>query len=187
VGDLVCPWHGTLTRFVLVIQHPKHTQAVLNPRMKSVGERIRQARDACNMSADALAQAVGYSHQSAIANIENRKGGLGGKKLPEIAKALRVPLMWLIEGPDSAEVPFLYTPPPPIPFPAAATPSAQESIPEYLDGSIQEAVTLFRMLNTEQRLEVINHMRRLAGKAGASWGEKPGEEHGDTISKNKAA
>lgn len=71
---------------------------MLNVAMKSIGERIRQARDACGMSAEALAMAVGYSHQSAIANIENRKGGQGGKKLAEIAKVLHVPVAWLLEG-----------------------------------------------------------------------------------------
>ena len=79
--------------------------------MKSVGERIRQARNARQMSAEVLAKRVGYAHQSAIANLENRANGTGGTKLPVIAAELNVPVAWLLEGPDSDTVPFLRTAP----------------------------------------------------------------------------
>lgn len=73
--------------------------------MKSVGERIRQAREARKMSGEALAKKVGYKHQSAIGNLENRPGGTGGNKISEIAETLEVPLEWLLRGPDGDKVP----------------------------------------------------------------------------------
>lgn len=74
--------------------------------MRSVGERIRQARLAKGWSAEALSQRVGYKTQSGISNLENRAGGTGGARLPLIASELNVPLEWLLAGPDSDQVPF---------------------------------------------------------------------------------
>lgn len=74
--------------------------------MKTIGERIKQARDALDLSAMDLALRVGYKTQSGISNLENRVGGSGGNKIREIAKALNVPLEWLMSGPDSDVVPF---------------------------------------------------------------------------------
>jgi transcriptional regulator with XRE-family HTH domain len=75
--------------------------------MKTVGERIRQARDAHGMSGEQLAKRVGYKRQSGIANLENRAGGTGGNKLGAIADALGVPVDWLLRGPDGPNIPFL--------------------------------------------------------------------------------
>lgn len=63
--------------------------------MKTVGERIRQAREARGMSGDQLAKAVGYKHQSGIGNLEGRATGSGGKKIAAIAAALNVSTDWL--------------------------------------------------------------------------------------------
>ena len=78
--------------------------------MKTIGERIRQARNQRGWSAEKLAHLVGYKKQSGIANIENRNGGSGGKKLTDIARVLDVPVSWLLGGPDMSEVPFLSKP-----------------------------------------------------------------------------
>lgn len=75
--------------------------------MKTIGERIRQAREAHKMSGEALAKKVGYKNQSAIGNLENRAGGTGGSKLGSIADALNVPVEWLLRGPDNDNIPFL--------------------------------------------------------------------------------
>lgn len=75
--------------------------------MKTIGERVRQAREALKLSGDALAKKVGYKNQSAIGNLENRATGNGGNKIGAIADALHVPLEWLLRGPDSDNVPFL--------------------------------------------------------------------------------
>jgi transcriptional regulator with XRE-family HTH domain len=75
--------------------------------MKTIGERIRQARNALGWSAEKLALEVGYKRQSGLANIENRAGGSGGKKLAQIANKLHVPVDWLLSGPDVDQVPFL--------------------------------------------------------------------------------
>lgn len=68
--------------------------------MKTVGERIKQARLWRGISGEDLAKAVGYKTQSGIANLENRATAGGGKRLHLIAKALNVPVQWLLEGPD---------------------------------------------------------------------------------------
>lgn len=59
-----------------------------------------------NLSGLELAQMVGYKHQSAIGNLENRAGGSGGHKIGDIAEALGVPVEWLLKGPDCDQVPF---------------------------------------------------------------------------------
>lgn len=68
--------------------------------MKTIGERMRQARNYRGMSGETLAEKVGYKNQSAIGNLENRSTGSGGNKIVEIAAALNVPLSWLMSGPD---------------------------------------------------------------------------------------
>ena len=75
--------------------------------MKTIGERIRQARRAKVWSAFKLAKAVGYKTQSGIANLENKATGTGGNKIGEIARVLNVSVDWLLNGPDSENVPFL--------------------------------------------------------------------------------
>lgn len=59
------------------------------------------------MSGEDLALRVGYKNQSAIGNLENRAGGTGGNRIYLIADALRVPVDWLLRGPDSENVPYL--------------------------------------------------------------------------------
>lgn len=75
--------------------------------MKTVGERIRQARTALGWSGLDLALKAGYKSQSGISNLENRVGGTGGGKIAKVAKILKVPVEWLISGPDSDTVPFI--------------------------------------------------------------------------------
>lgn len=75
--------------------------------MKTIGERIKQARDELGWSGLYLANQVGYKTQSGISNLEQRATGSGGNKIGKIAQALNVPLEWLVNGPDSDKVPFL--------------------------------------------------------------------------------
>lgn len=75
--------------------------------MKTIGDRIRQARVAKGMSALNLAVRVGYKTQSGISNLENKATGTGGHKIKEIARELDVSVDWLLAGPDSEIVPFL--------------------------------------------------------------------------------
>lgn len=149
--------------------------------MKTVGERIRQARDARGLSGEELAHAVGYSKQSAISNLENRATGTGGTKIAKIATTLRVPVQWLLEGPDGPEVPFSN---PISELPTAETmlglannTIASESGPNAYppDGSLTEAMVLFRSLTTAERIKVISYMNFLNSE-GARASE---ESHGD--------
>jgi transcriptional regulator with XRE-family HTH domain len=75
--------------------------------MKTIGERIKQAREAKGWSGEQLAHKVGYKTQSGISNLEGRATGTGGNKIVAIAEALEVPITWLMHGPDSDAVPFL--------------------------------------------------------------------------------
>lgn len=84
-----------------------YTRCVQSCEVKTIGERIRQAREAKGLSGQALAERVGYSHQSAIGNLEARASGQGGNKIGAIADALDVPLEWLMRGPDGDKVPFI--------------------------------------------------------------------------------
>ena len=75
--------------------------------MKTIGERIKQARDALGWSGLHLANKVGYKTQSGISNLEQRATGSGGNRIHKIAQALNVPLEWVMNGPDSDTVPFI--------------------------------------------------------------------------------
>lgn len=68
--------------------------------MKTVGERIRQAREFRGLSGETLANEVGYKTQSGISNLENRSVGRGGFNLPKIARRLDFSLDWFLDGPD---------------------------------------------------------------------------------------
>ncbi len=104
-------------------KHHVLVNKTFNPPMKSVGERIRQAREFRGLSGQELAELVGYKHQSAIGNLENRATGNGGNKLVEIARALNFSVHWFLSGPDTHDMRNV------APF-ASAT--AQESSPIYL-------------------------------------------------------
>ena len=72
--------------------------------MTTTGDRIRRARLYRQLSAEALAQRVGYATQSGITNLENRATGRGGYKLSQIAQALDVSVHWLLAGPDTLDM-----------------------------------------------------------------------------------
>lgn len=72
--------------------------------MKTVGERIKQAREYRQMSGEELALAVGYKTQSGISNLENRATGRGGFMLPKIAERLNFAVEWFLEGPDTDDM-----------------------------------------------------------------------------------
>lgn len=72
--------------------------------MKTVGERIKQAREYRHMSGEELALAVGYKTQSGISNLENRATGRGGFMLPKIAERLNFAVEWFLEGPDTDDM-----------------------------------------------------------------------------------
>lgn len=154
--------------------------------MSTIGDRIRRARKARdNMSAKALALAVGYKGQSGISNIENRGQTVGGRKLNEIARVLRVPVAWLLDGPDNGDVPLAE---PLTPFePAAYTTQLRqgEEASYTLDASLTEAVALFKTLRTEQRLLAIKYMHDLASGAGNNPSQTAWES--DSIPSAKAA
>lgn len=128
--------------------------------MKTTGERIRQARDALGWSAHALALKVGYKTQSGISNLENRPTGSGGNKVGEIAKALGVPLDWLINGPDTETVPFIHLTAPP-----QAAPIARENVLIYQPQSNREEalkaelLELFSKLDVQGKVDLITSVR----------------------------
>lgn len=72
--------------------------------MKTVGERIRQARTFRGMSGEELSLKVGYKTQSGISNLENRATGRGGFQLPKIAEVLDFAVEWFLDGPDTDDM-----------------------------------------------------------------------------------
>lgn len=98
---MTCPEFNTKR---VINKHHVLTQNVCNRPMKSVGERIRQAREFRGLSGQQLADLVGYKHQSAIGNLENRATGSGGNNLVKIAQALNFSVQWLLSGPDTNDM-----------------------------------------------------------------------------------
>lgn len=132
--------------------------------MKTIGERIRQAREARKMSGETLAKLIGYANQSAIGNLENRVGGSGGKKLVAIADALRVPVEWLLKGPDSDTVPDKVSPATQL---GTAEPQAnlysleRKPLPDLsaLDPWTREAIEILSRLREHEKQGAIAHLR----------------------------
>lgn len=86
-------------------QHHMLTHSVFQfDLMKTVGERIRQARLFRGLSAEQLAKEVGYKTQSGISNLENRSTGKGGYMLEKIARRLDFSLEWFLCGPDTDDM-----------------------------------------------------------------------------------
>lgn len=137
--------------------------------VKTVGERIRQAREALGWTGDDLAKRAGYRHQSAISNLEARATGQGGRRLDKIATALGVHESWLRYGPDSAVVPFVAQP-------AATAVAAREESATYSlrarrrssskDPWIQEAIALLSSLSDADRRAAILCLRAFAHNLG---------------------
>jgi transcriptional regulator with XRE-family HTH domain len=129
--------------------------------MKSVGERIRQAREFRKMSGEELAHKVGYKTQSGISNLENRNGGMGGAKVFLIAKVLDVSLHWLLNGPDTNDMktvqPFSDT--------QIATTAHEAREPEnaYLN-DLQAAHKLLDAMSSEGVKTIIEILRMTAAK-----------------------
>lgn len=128
--------------------------------MKTVGERIRQAREAKNLSQAALADMVGFAHQSAIGNLESRATGQGGRRITNIADALELPVEWLLKGPDCANAQIPWKAPPGV----AAAPRAQEPGDAYgaENEIVREAVELLGRMSNAGQQEALRYLRYLA-------------------------
>lgn len=153
--------------------------------VKTIGERIKQARDELGLSAEELAQLSGYATQSGISNLENRATGRGGNKINQIAAALNVTVDWLMNGPDSDHVPFIdigvktYAPIVAIPF-----------VTNEPDRLIDEAVHLLSKMSASGRQEAINFLRFLSSQHAAPASPEHGAKTtggGHSIPRNKAA
>lgn len=131
--------------------------------MKTIGERIQQTRLALGWSAYDLAKRVGYKTQSGIGNLESRTGGSGGNKIGAIAKALNVPLEWLMNGPDSENVPFLQSSEAPSPLRLQANEPAhnlyQVDRRAELDEWTLAALAIMKDLDLGQRQAMVAKMR----------------------------
>lgn len=127
---------------------------------RTIGERIRQAREARRMSGEALALAVGYKNQSAIGNLENRKDAGGGRKLIKIAEVLQVPVEWLLRGPDTEEVPLRQN---------AATDSSPRLTPIHASAVVWPFVNItpaqYAQLDPRERGQVEGYVQALLSQA----------------------
>lgn len=144
--------------------------------MKTIGERIRQAREALKMSGESLALKVGYKNQSAIGNLENRASGNGGNRIVAIATALNVPVEWLLKGPDGDTVPFLPSGPAhPAGGPLIASepqtvlfPSSVKTTPDLsgFDPWTREAIDIMLRLREHEKQAAIANLRTFVHNLG---------------------
>lgn len=148
----------SITRDVLLNQHHVFTQNVFNAfHMKTVGERIRQAREYRGLSGETLANEVGYKTQSGISNLENRSVGRGGFNLPKIAKALNFSIDWFLDGPDVEDMSLV---PPfgastmgqrveePLGKYATSRQHAHHLLDQLSDLGVEKAITMLEMIST---------------------------------------
>jgi transcriptional regulator with XRE-family HTH domain len=128
---------------------------------KTVGERLQQARVARGLSQHALALRVGFKHQSAISNLESRATGHGGRRLPQIADVLSVPLEWVLQGPDCENDAIPWKLPPEQPDTGvqivAAEPAGHWETP-----LVREAMDLLKKMSSAGQQEALRYLRYLA-------------------------
>ncbi len=153
------------------------TFCVQSSSMKSVGERIRQAREARQMSGEALARKVGYKHQSAIGNLENRPGGTGGNKISEIAEVLEVPLEWLLRGPDGEDVPELPQKTPWSDAQQRRFAGRGGEGDQSVEAITREAMELFGKLSLNGKHQAMVYLRFLASQEPPATQSVSGEDH----------
>lgn len=129
--------------------------------MKTIGERIRQAREAKNLSQLQLALMAGYKHQSAIGNLEERATGRGGRHITDIADALAVPVEWLLKGPncDVADIPWKV---PPGHHEPGGGRVVREPAANWETPIVQEAMELLGQMSSAGQQEAIRYLRYLA-------------------------
>ncbi|MDP3709117.1 MAG: helix-turn-helix domain-containing protein, partial [Polaromonas sp.] len=157
--------------------------------MKTIGERIRQAREALGLSGDALAKRVGYKNQSAIGNLENRAGGTGGSRIEIIADALNVTVDWLLRGPDRDSVPFangyMQTQGADGQTPPSSTAQQSQWRRDFVDPVLSEANMLMRKMSPAGREQAILYLRFMATQHAAQSRSTQGER--DSIPHQKTA
>lgn len=69
----------------------------------SVGQNIRRAREAKQMTQDELASRMGYKSRSTIARIENGDNDVSQSKLKKFSEILDVSIGFLLDGTDSGD------------------------------------------------------------------------------------
>lgn len=129
--------------------------------VKTIGERIRQAREAKGLSQLQVALEAKFKHQSAIGNLETRATGRGGRRITEIADALAVPVEWLLKGPDcdDADIPWKV---PPGHHEPGGSQIAREPASSWEKPIVQEATDLLRSMSNAGQQEAIRYLRYLA-------------------------
>ena len=138
------------------------------------------------MSGATLAKRVGYKNQSAIGNLENRAGGTGGNKIGQIADALRVPVDWLLRGPDSDIVPALPGWHDDRTRATGGHPAEESDGPDYApDPILREANTLLSQMSRAGREQAIAYLRFMATQHAAKTPSAGGER--DSIPHQKEA
>lgn len=137
--------------------------------MKTIGERIKQAREQLGWSGEHLAKLVGYKTQSGISNLEQRATGSGGNKIGQIAKALNVPLDWLVNGPDSDKVPFLPAKQSNYSNDSTVVPlmAAQESGARQYDSITTQVLAIFAKFDTAQKAAALALLKQYEAVLGS--------------------
>jgi transcriptional regulator with XRE-family HTH domain len=134
--------------------------------MKTLGERIKQAREALGWSGEVLAKRVGYKTQSGISNLESRATGTGGNKIGKIAQELGVPLDWLMYSPDSEKVPFQDQPALPLQANLLDGNHRQQIQPKDYDQWTLAAVNIMCGLKEYQREGALAALKTYVGNLG---------------------
>jgi transcriptional regulator with XRE-family HTH domain len=146
--------------------------------MKTVGDRIKQARLYRKLSGQELADRVGYKTQSGIGNLEGRlSGGRGGGRLPAIARELNFPLQWFLEGPDVDDLrtidPLLIAPSPPGNVHQTSDNHARYG--PITPSPLQTALGLLERLTPEGVLKAIEHLEYLITKHSRNQEQRAGD------------
>ena len=119
--------------------------------LKGFGIRVRQARTACNMTLEELANRLGYTSENArstVQKIESGKSDLGASKTYAIAKVLGVSVSYLMGMEDNnAEV--------------IQGTKACEMFEECHEEEISKVVNMYLKLDHDDRVKIVERMECL--------------------------
>lgn len=117
-------------------------KAAVTAMDRHIGLRLKKLRQQANISAAALAEAIGSTQQQ-ISRYENGQNKLSAAQLYLLAQSLAVPVSWFFLDCDPESVPLL----------------VRETTPPYLRNSLNDELatlqTLWPRLNANQRTALL--------------------------------
>lgn len=130
------------------------SEATVNTKMQSVGERIRRRRLELSWTQDVLAEKAGIS-KSFLSDLENGKRSIGADKLLDLGRVLSLSLDYLMSGEEPGPV-----------APEVQIPATLASFAAKAGLSFRQALTLLEM---QQQIVAHRSASKKVGTEKVDW------------------